>query len=444
MFTINLALSLLCRGSGIVTGLLLTEKYMPHLLLTAFHYPPEISGGVPRALLFEDFFIRRGWRVTVLTPQERDSGVKGGDILRVPLPGYLAPKKSGGATGGAGAGKSRLKSFAKKYVALPDVFAPWALAAARMALEFARNNPVDLVLTSSPPESAHWIGWRLARACGCKWLVDYRDGWTFEPHREEAKIFGRRVVERWLEKKVLRRCDWITAATRPIAEDLREKIADAGKVKFLATGYDSGVPSARGADNNYFRLMYTGRFSLSHKVRTPAVFVEGMKAALTAEADFARDFRLVLVGDYSAEEKNLWSGAPLSGCVEFMGQRPYAEALSLSAGADMLLLVTPPGLKSIATRKIFDYLKARRPVLALAEGNEAERIVAETGCGVCVSPVDSGAVAAELLRCYRLWKDRKLNAEYACEHNGLYEAEPLFQKIIGPIADSFTPAITGR
>ena len=41
-------------------------------------------------------------------------------------------------------------------------------------------------------------------------------------------------------------------------------------------------------------------------------------------------------------------------------------------------------------------MAAGRPIIALAEGNEAARIVAETNTGVLVSPDDSAAIALAL------------------------------------------------
>jgi len=49
-----------------------------------------------------------------------------------------------------------------------------------------------------------------------------------------------------------------------------------------------------------------------------------------------------------------------------------------------------------ATGKLYEYMAAGRPIIALAEGNEAARIVAETNTGVLVSPDDSEEIAGAL------------------------------------------------
>jgi hypothetical protein len=116
-----------------------------------------------------------------------------------------------------------------------------------------------------------------------------------------------------------------------------------------------------------------------------------------------------------------------------MGPQPYETALRIAAGATMLLLITPPGLRSIATRKLFDYLAVRRPVLALAEGNEAARILRETRAGLCVAPDRREAVAAGLLRAFSLWQAGRLDEEIPCSGNDLYRSQVHFSRVFGRI-----------
>lgn len=415
-------------------------------LLVAFHYPPEISGGAPRLLYFEDYLVRSGWDVTILTPQPAKRGARGGDILRLPPPSYLAPAgapPSGGKSGEAPSAGPRPRSklsrafrqWVKRWLFIPDLYVRWSQRAADMAIEEHCSRPFDLVITSSPQESGHTVGRRLQQQFRCPWLADFRDGWTFEPHRPDAALPVRNAVEWWLERRVLRKADWVTAATRPIADDFRERFAHrAATVFYLPTGFQESPPQPLPPEDGFFRLVYTGRFGLSQGCRTPERLVAGLRLAL-ADADFARRFRLRLVGDFSADERALWNRGPLADCIEEVGPRPYDEAVRLAASSTMLLLVTPPGLRSIATRKLFDYLAVRRPVFALAENNEAARILEETQAGMCVSPEKPEAIAAGLRRAFDLWRRGELERAIPCSRNDLYRAEPHFDRVLGKIIE---------
>ncbi len=81
--------------------------------------------------------------------------------------------------------------------------------------------------------------------------------------------------------------------------------------------------------------------------------------------------------------------------VEYLGFIPRAQAIALQRRAGALILVTSPD-GSEATGKLYEYMAARRPIVALAQGNEAARIVAETNTGVLVEPDDVDAIAGAL------------------------------------------------
>jgi glycosyltransferase involved in cell wall biosynthesis len=70
--------------------------------------------------------------------------------------------------------------------------------------------------------------------------------------------------------------------------------------------------------------------------------------------------------------------------------------MALQRRADVLVLLTSPTLVWELPGKIFEYFGARRPILALADGNEAARLIDETGTGWTVPPDEVDAIAARL------------------------------------------------
>ena len=82
--------------------------------------------------------------------------------------------------------------------------------------------------------------------------------------------------------------------------------------------------------------------------------------------------------------------------VRHVGHLPRESLMALERRADALLLVTAPKLVSLATGKLFEYLAAGTPIIALAQGNDAARIVEETGTGVTM-PVDDVEGLADAL-----------------------------------------------
>ena len=91
----------------------------------------------------------------------------------------------------------------------------------------------------------------------------------------------------------------------------------------------------------------------------------------------------------------------------------------------MLLLVIPPeGGAGNHTGKLFNYLAAGRPVLALApEPNVAADLIRESGSGLIAPPNDAGAVADALVELYRRWS-RSAPFEQNRTIIARYEARP--------------------
>ena len=71
--------------------------------------------------------------------------------------------------------------------------------------------------------------------------------------------------------------------------------------------------------------------------------------------------------------------------------------MALQREADALLLIAQPTRSQLLNIKLFEYLAAGRPILALAAGTEAGRVVEETG-GETVRADDPAAIAAALGR----------------------------------------------
>ena len=65
------------------------------------------------------------------------------------------------------------------YNSLPEVSIYfWRLAALRKALEIYKDEPYEIVYTSSGPVSPAIVGNRLKSKLGIKWIPEFRDLWT--------------------------------------------------------------------------------------------------------------------------------------------------------------------------------------------------------------------------------------------------------------------------
>jgi glycosyltransferase involved in cell wall biosynthesis len=241
------------------------------------------------------------------------------------------------------------------------------------------------------------VGLALRRRFGHAWIADLRDGWAFERFLPDFPTAAQRSLNGALERRSLGAADVVTAATRPIADDLRARLGIAAEHVPNAwdPDLDANLPAPGGGRaNGQLRLVHTGRMRGSWG-RDPGALLDGLRRLLEEQPTLRERLRLVVAGALDPGDARLIERYGLGDVVTAVGQLPRAEALRLQRDADALVLVTSRHAGE-ATGKLFEYLAAGRPILALAAGNEAARIVEETRTGVAVDPADPDAVLAAL------------------------------------------------
>jgi glycosyltransferase involved in cell wall biosynthesis len=266
---------------------------------------------------------------------------------------------------------------------------PEALFAVRRLLG---SGNVDCLITSSPPESTHLIGLLLG-ARRPAWIADFRDGWRFEPLREPFPTAAQRALDARLERRVARTAEVVVGATRPIAQDLEQRLG--AHAAYVSNGWDPEVEFQEGdAPNDGVTLVLTGAFS-GVRGSDPEPLLRALRTVRSEPG--LPPLRLVVAGRLTNDDRDLIERSGAGDAVEHLGMLDRADALALQRSADALVLLTSRN-SSEATGKIFEYLGAGRPIVALAEDNEAQRIVQETNTGVTVPPDDVEAIVGALRR----------------------------------------------
>ena len=350
-------------------------------------------------------YLRRlGHRVTVLTTAAYGRDVGDGVVRTADL--QLARARMHG--------KDRVQSMYDgdtysarphplSYVVVPEpLLLAWVPFALPRALRLHRAHRFDAVITSSPPESAHVIGRALARR-GAAWVADVRDAWGFEPLRPRFPTAAQRRLDERLERRLLRSADVVTSVSRPAANDLRARVG--ANVELVPNGWDPELAppvdgteareAARMLDPERISLVYTGRFGSYG--RDPRPLIEALRQLAGSEPELARRLELVVAGPHTDAELELLRTDIAPAKITVLGSLPRARALALQRAAGALLLIASPSRSQLANLKLFEYLAAARPILALAAGTEAGRIVAETG-GQTVRSDDTQAIAVALRR----------------------------------------------
>jgi glycosyltransferase involved in cell wall biosynthesis len=378
------------------------------ILLVAYFYPPCPDTGSHRAAAMAKYLRRLGHRVVVLTTSAYGAEPGEEDVVRT-RDLQLLRARLGGHDRVQGMFESdtysgRPHPLAKLFVPEPLV-AAWAPFAMRAATRLVAEREFDCVITTSPPESAHKIGQALRRR-GLAWVADIRDAWNFEPLRPAFPTGMQRRLDERQEAGWLSLADVITVVSTPAGDDLANRLAldsmlvpnawDPDLADELQGAGAAGEIAQRLLDSERISLVYTGRFGSYG--RDPGGLVRALLALAHDDPASAERIELVVAGPVTDDERALLESDVSPARIVLAGSIPRAEAVALQRAADALLLIASARRSQLANLKLFEYLAAERPVLALAEGTEAGRIVRETGAGEVVASDDPIAIADALRR----------------------------------------------
>src|SRR5207247_1736942 len=125
-------------------------------------------------------------------------------------------------------------------VLVPDENVAWNLTAIPAAVRIVRSEGIDVILTTSPPNSVHLIGAAVKRITGARWVADLRDSIASHPHRrvERAAVRAKEKVSASVARLVARQADVIVAASDAIADEARG-LEPAGVVTRIRNRADS-------------------------------------------------------------------------------------------------------------------------------------------------------------------------------------------------------------
>jgi glycosyltransferase involved in cell wall biosynthesis len=209
------------------------------------------------------------------------------------------------------------------------------------------------------------VGIKLKRLFGLPWVADFRDPFANDPLVTSRHFLARRLDFR-AEAAVLRLADAVIANV-PGAADLLKRAHPhfSGNVHVITNGFDPEFfPERRhGRAETPFRILHSGEL---YRGRNPEPVIDAIERINARGGILGRPLNAVFYGRTDGLEDTL-ARTGRRRFVELHGQQPYAEAIRAMVDADILLLLANRGQRASAPAKLYEYLGAGRPILAVAE-----------------------------------------------------------------------------
>lgn len=385
------------------------------ILLFAYFFPPLGGAGVQRVVKLAKLLPRLGWLPTIVTVRARDYWMMDASLqaeigpeVRVvrtaswtglSLLRRLAPRAAGH---GAGARSGRGHALARRAAAwalVPDSYVGWVPFASRAGRRLLAERRYDCLMTTSSPDSAHLIGLSLARRAGVPWVADFRDPWTrrlsFAPPTR-----WHRARHASLEARVLREAALVTVTSEETRADFLAHHAalPPGRIAVVTNGYDEEDFVAHAGERpprSPLEILHAGQLNPERPARP---FLEGLRLFLTRRPGAREEIRARFIGPCYESDRAAAVEMGLADRVVFEPGRAHGEIVRALLRSHVLLLMEQDSERGglILPGKVFEYLRARRPVLALVPPGAAWSLIERLGAGRCCRTGDAEGCAAAL------------------------------------------------
>ena len=415
---------------------------MKRVLIISYYWPPTGGSGVQRWVKFAKYLPEEGWQPVIYTPENPEQLAKDTSLeaevpeeTQVIKTHIIEPyelykkvlRKSGHSKEAVEVNpvnaqhKSLLQKAAmwvRGNLFRPDPRCLWIRPSVRFLKKYLAEHPVDLIVSTGPPQSMHLIGLRLARETGLPWIADFRDPWTrifYFKHLQMTK-----ATERWhekMEKKVLDEASAVVAVS-PLVQQEFQAMTDT-PVELITNGFDecdfegSECTEAYGGPEKNFTITHTGLFAADGN---PTVLWDVLSEKCAKDEQFRKLLKIKLIGKNDEQIIKALEDRGLKDMLEDMGYQPHSAAVQEQRTASVLILPLrkEPEYKAVLPGKLFEYLASFRPVLGIGQTDGAmAMILNETKTGKVIDWEDKEGISEYIEKCWKMHLEGRLTTEGA-------------------------------
>ncbi len=400
---------------------------MIKVLIITYYWPPAGGSGVQRWLKFVKYLRGFGIEPVVFTVAQplyalKDDALieeipKGIEVLRQAiwepnqLFSFLGKKNKDVSAGFLNPNPSfsgRVMHYIRANYFIPDARKFWVKPSVKKLTEYLSNNKVDLIISTGPPHSVHLIAKTLKNTSQIPWIADFRDPWTAIDYFHQlplTKASKRRHFQ--LEKEVVQTANAVVVVGKTMQKSYLKLNQN---THVIYNGFDTSSEQEHSVSlDKEFSLTHIG---LMNNDRNHLILWQVIAELSEENRGFKNDFKLKLIGKVAPEVRRSIKEFGLEDLVEIIDYVPHSQVLEYQERSQVLLLSVNnvPSAKGILTGKIFEYLNANRPIVALAPTDgDLAAVLSDCNAGACIGFKDKIALKERLLDLYQKYKKGTLS-----------------------------------
>jgi hypothetical protein len=303
---------------------------------------------------------------------------------------------------------ARHLSFKGRYLgwmALPDRWMSWCFGGFFSGLSLIWQYKPRVIWSTYPIATAHLLGLLLHRISGIPWVADFRDSMTEEDYPVNPT---QRRIYRWIERQTVKNCTRAVFTTPGAIRMYTERYPEIPVERWalIANGYDeenfvsaensNAYVQALAAKSDKTVLLHSGVLYPSE--RDPTQFFMALAELLRVGTIDANNFKIILraTGHDDLHRQSILKYG-LEDVVFLEPSVGYEAALAEMLVVDGLLVFQAANCNHQIPAKIYEYLRAKRPILALTDpAGDTAGVLKDAGFS-SIAPLDDQTAIVKLI-----------------------------------------------
>lgn len=398
------------------------------VLIVAYYWPPAGGPGVQRWLKFVKYLGEFDIEPIVYVPENPNYPLLDANfekevpedivVLKQPIfepyafANIFSRKKTKAFSKGVFNDKkpsviAKLLLYIRGNFFIPDARKFWIKPSVKYLRKYLAEHDINTIITTGPPHSMHLIGMQLKKAIDIRWIADFRDPWTTIGYHSKLRLTKTsQQKHKQLEREVLTSADTIITTsytTKVEFLNLTDK-----PIEVITNGFDAEKISEVVLDEK-FTISHIGSLLVD---RNPRVLWNVLAELCNENEGFSNDFQLQFAGTTSETILEELNQLGLQNHIKNFGYVSHQKALQLQHQSQVVVLIEIDAekTKGIIAGKLFEYMNAKRPILALGPKDaDIEKIITETNTGNYFLYHEAERLKAQILKHYEAYKSNSLH-----------------------------------
>lgn len=272
----------------------------------------------------------------------------------------------------------------------------WAKSAYKKAQKLIQEHKIDTVIISCPPYySMYYLSRLKLHFPTINLVLDYRDIWTIGQNGKGFFSFlttKRFAAESNSEHIALSRADLIVTVSDTMTHKIKEKFTEK-KVCTISNGFDPMDFTQKNEDFSKFtskdkiNILYAGSLVEDSNVYA-ILFFKSIADIRDLDIEFYKRLNIKIFGHLNTDIQKWIVKLNLSDVLSVHPAVSSQQIGALCGQFDYLLMFLIPYYKYAFISKAYDYMAARRPIIAVTESGDFSEFLEANQLGFQIDPTD--------------------------------------------------------